>query len=275
MKASYATMEEAVLSADDRRNERPFRCHVHDDSQASASVNVLKGVWVCYGCHAKGRVDGEIIETDFVRSKDDIFALLSDDADHEFTESMLSLYTSGEINPYWRERFSEDAIEHFALGTDPVSGRPCYPLRDSAGKLLGMVMRNLDRQPKYKYPKGVKAHRLLWNYTTEHRRQVVLVEGAMDAIAAWEVGVEAFGIYGSNLGEAQVELLCKISPQWVHLAFDNDAAGQKCTEDARELLEAKGFYVDVFPWRSYPFHKDIADLAPQTRQNSLQHLLAP
>ena len=34
--------------------ERPFKCPVHDDGHASASVNRARGLWNCHGCGAGG-----------------------------------------------------------------------------------------------------------------------------------------------------------------------------------------------------------------------------
>ena len=51
------TLEDAIAVG--QGVERPCRCPVHDDSQASASVNVIKGVWYCHACFASGTVDGK------------------------------------------------------------------------------------------------------------------------------------------------------------------------------------------------------------------------
>ncbi len=271
MRQAYSTLEDAVLANDDPRYERPFRCHVHPDSHASASVNVVKRIWYCYTCQARGKL-GETIITDFMRAKEEIEFLLDEQETPEISEEMLTLYTSGK-QEYWSARFSDDAIERFQLGTDPVSKRPCYPVRDSGGTLLGVVMRNLDRQPKYLYPQGIRKNEMLFNYTAQRLRQVYLFEGAMDVIAAWEVGIVGFGIYGSKMSEQQVQLLKRIDPKWVHLCFDNDEAGHRCAAQARVLLEEAGMGVSEFPWRSFPFHKDVADLDPVRRGKSLTDLL--
>ena len=34
--------------------ERPFKCPIHEDSRASASVNRSKGLWNCHGCGSGG-----------------------------------------------------------------------------------------------------------------------------------------------------------------------------------------------------------------------------
>jgi DNA primase len=119
--------------------------------------------------------------------------------------------------------------------------------------------------PKYRYPSGVKAHEQLFNYSPELRHTVVLCEGAPDVIALWEVGVDAFGIYGSTLGMRQIELIARTAPSQIVLAFDNDRAGQQCTEAAEEVLFAAGFLTYRFAWRHFPHAKDVAELLPYQR----------
>jgi len=79
--------------------------------------------------------------------------------------------------------------------------------------------------PKYLYPSGIDVGRLLFNYRWHHAEVVVLTEGALDAIALWNVGVEAFAIYGSRLSEHQVKLIERIDPTYVVTCYDQDAAG--------------------------------------------------
>ena len=67
--------------------------------------------------------------------------------------------------------------------------------------------------------------RLLFHYTAHHRDAIVLVEGALDAIALWNVGVDAFAIYGSRLSEAQCRLIEKVDPEYVFTCYDLDKAG--------------------------------------------------
>ena len=67
--------------------------------------------------------------------------------------------------------------------------------------------------PKYSYPAGVDVGRLLFNYTPDHRNAVVLCEGALDAIALWNSGVDAFAIYGSRLSVEQVMLIEQDRPR--------------------------------------------------------------
>jgi DNA primase len=266
----YASLDDAVTALDPR-NERPFRCHVHQDSQASASVNVAKGLWICYGCGAKGKVDGTVIQVNTDNLVNEIYSMLGEDYEIE-SEGMLNMYRQGDLS-YWRSRFTEAAVAHFQLGYDGTTGQPVYPIWNSAGEYLGVVRRNLEDHPKYKYPRHTKTHEQLYNYSSRHRKAVVLVEGAIDAIACWEAGVDAFGIYGSHLGTQQLRLIERCDPHWVYLCFDNDAAGKQATEDAQEMFRDTGINTVVFPWKYYPLAKDIEELSIEERERTFAKLL--
>jgi len=207
--------------------ERPFLCPEHGDSRPSASVNIVKGKWYCYTCHAHGTLGGEALlsEPDYAAMKLWLERRLAQG--EVYPESWLARYTGGPVHEYWKQRFGVSAARHFRLGWDALAQSVTYPLRAPNGDVLGVVRRRLvtGQGPKYRYPAGIDIGRLLFNYTPEHRDAVVLVEGALDAVALWMVGVDAFAIYGSRLSEHQVKLIEKIDPTFVVTCFDADAAG--------------------------------------------------
>lgn len=206
--------------------ERPFLCPEHGDSRPSASVNIIKGKWICYTCHAHGVLGGEALlaEPDYLTMKLWLDTKLAEDT--IYPESWLSRWDAGPVHPYWLRRVGEGAARRFRLGYDAEADAVTYPLRDARGRVLGVVRRPLGGEgPKYKYPVGVDVGRQLFNYTPECREAVVLTEGALDAVALWNVGVDAFAIYGSRLSPAQVNLIDRIDPEFVYTCFDQDDAG--------------------------------------------------
>lgn len=207
--------------------ERPFLCPEHGDSRPSASVNVIKGMWYCYACGAHGKLSGEAMlsEPDYQAMKLWLSRKLAEYT--VYPEAWLSRYTGGPVHPYWHERCGDVAARWFGLGWDALAQSLTYPLRDTNGDLLGVVRRRLvtGDGPKYKYPAGIDIGRLLFNYKPKHREVVVLCEGALDAIALWNVGVTAFAIYGSRLSEPQVKLIEKVDPTYIYTCYDADAAG--------------------------------------------------
>lgn len=258
------TLAEAVAKG--YGDERPFLCPVHEDSRPSASVNVLKNVWVCYTCGAHGKVGGEALlgDVDFRSLKRHVMNRLTER--RIYPESWLGQYHNEyQLHPYWQSRFTDETIRHFKLGYDVDSGRVTYPLRLPSGEVLGVVRRALDPEdaPKYKYPFGNDIGQLLFNFhEAVPNRPLVLVEGAVDAMALWEAGVNAVAIYGSRLSGAQVQLITQLEPTHVYCAFDMDKAGWQAARTAIELI--KGYRVERITWNNR--FKDPADMAVATRQ---------
>lgn len=276
---AYRTLSEAIARGHGR--ERSFRCPVHNDHTASASVNVIKGLWVCYACGAKGTVEG-VIEQDDSSFFEEMNELL-DMEEKIYPESWLDLYTHSP-GPYWSSRgFSKEAIRYFRLGTDWTTKEPVYPIRASNQDVLGVVRRSDDpMKPKYLYPKGVVKSHLLFNYQNIESNYVVLTEGAPDAIASWDIGHMAFGLYGATMHARQIELLQKSGVSRIVLALDNDTAGQRAmngwlTDEGikvsgiEERLFNAGFEVVRPSWEGVQ-GKDLNDLDSDTRKKLLDPL---
>lgn len=264
-------------------DEWPCRCFSpeHDDGRPSASVNVAKGLWVCYSCGRGGSVEDLLEGVISDPSTEDLVACVeanlryAESAGHtdpsHFSESWLRIYESRiSSHPYWRQRgFSDATIAKFHLGFDYETDCVTYPLRDIDGSVLGVVRRRLDDgKPKYKYPSGINVHDLLFRYhEAEYGQAVVLVEGALDSISLYEAGVFALGIYGSRLSASQEHLLIRLNPSMVITAFDNDEAGriasrQVCEDTDIGLIS----HIMTVDWAPYVGIKDVADLIPQQRQ---------
>lgn len=248
---------------------RSFNCPVHDDNTPSARVNVLTGRWVCMVCNAKGAADKyeppERLVIDRVRR-------LSAEQRY-LPESILDLYDADGPGEYWLSRFTPEACKHFRLGYDTNKEKSVYPIRDSVGRVLGLVYRGLPgEQPKYRYPRGVNTSTLLWNYeSVESKSVVVLVEGAPDVVALWEVGVPALGTYGARLLPAQQALLSRLEPSQVVLAYDQDSAGRRGAQEAVSALLDDGITARRAYWGGY---KDAGEMPPDERQKIFRKILA-
>lgn len=263
---SGATLEDAIAVG--QGIERPFRCPVHDDSQASASVNVLKGVWYCHACFASGTVDGKKAP-----SLDSLNALLEPEkAVREYPEAFLELYVGTlewQQQAYWSERFGPAVTWHVGLGQDPFNGDATFPVHTPSGRLAGVGRRKLDPGdgPRYVYPKVWSASQSLFGVkvVTSRVRAVVLVEGAADATSVLEVGVPAFGCYGAGLHLPQQELIARVSPDVVLCGFDMDQAGERATVRAHEALDGR-YEVRDIEWTG-------PDPAATPREQRLQDLI--
>jgi hypothetical protein len=160
------TLQEALESG--RGIERPFRCTEHDDTHASASVNVVKGYWYCYVCHAKGSVDAK---------KAPSLAELAQMMEPErncriYPEAYLGLFTVEAEKGYWGTRFPDWLIWHAQLGEDPTTGEATFPVKTPEGRLAGVGRRQSnamvaaakeagENPSRYKYPRRWSASRVL------------------------------------------------------------------------------------------------------------------
>ena len=262
------TLEEALSHG--RGVERPFTCPEHDDNHSSASVNVVKGLWVCYACQANGKVEG------WAPTADDLQRMLDrkDERVRTYPESWLDLFDGEHVSPYWATRYGKKVAAAFRCGTDPWTGMPTYPLRDAVGRVIGVVRRNdIDpEQPKYLYPPNVHTSRTLFGIERVQLRQrvarLVLVEGASDVLAIHEIAPKelVLGCYGAGLHAPQVQLIHQINPSLVVSGFDDDDAGRAATE--RAMAQLDGLDVVDLRWGAYG-GTDAGSCEPESRKQAL------
>jgi DNA primase len=155
-----------------------------------------------------------------------------------------------------RRKYSDDALRRcglFFIRDDvmpaPATLRPRFrgrlmiPIRDHQGRVVAFTARQTDRTPaddparEAKYvnspetPIFTKGH-LLFNLDRARTavgdgRPFVLVEGQLDAMRCWSVGLKtAVAPQGTSITDQQLVLLRRYHPQ-VECFFDSDAAGQK------------------------------------------------
>lgn len=252
--------------------ERAFLCPVHGDNRPSASVNVTTGLWHCFTCGASGKAGEGTYEIPL-----DALEELARELGRVYTpmiyaESWLNIFDAGLVHPYWLGRFSPEACRHFRLGYDISTDAVTYPFRNANAQVLGVVRRPLHTVdgPKYLYPRGLKVGDYLFNYTPEARRVVVLVEGAADAIALWDAGIDAFAIYGARISARQVALLRRTGAREVLCAFDADEAGRRAYSQVVETVT--DMLVTPVTWDP-DLGKDVAELPVKTRQEIFASLL--
>lgn len=233
--AAYATLTITAESG----NELTFLCPVHDDRSPSASLNVVKKLWVCYACGAGGRVE-DLLEGNFSEISVEELELLLEDLDRRpraLPESWLSQFDFPvESHQYWlgERGLSAPTVDRFGLGFDIATNAGVMPIRDPHGALLGVVRRFLRGPRRYEYPKywsksehlfGYHETKAFYTHEVNAIGPVALTEGAVDAMALWDIGHPAMAIYGSKISERQIELLNTLDVTHYVMAFDMDHAG--------------------------------------------------
>jgi DNA primase len=138
------------------------------------------------------------------------------------------------------------AIEREGGGSyDRFRDRLIFPIHDKDGRVIGFGGRAMgDAQPKYLntpqtslFDKGSNLYALhLAQEAIRRTRDVIVVEGYMDAIAAHQHGFEnVVASMGTALTSAQVRLVRR-SVDRILLALDSDAAGQMATIRGLDVL---------------------------------------
>jgi hypothetical protein len=269
------TLEEAIATG--QGTERPFRCFEHDDSTASASVNVIKNVWYCHACHASGAVDSKRVP-----KLEELAAMLTpEETCRVYPEAFSELYSQAN---YWHTRFAPWVCWDKGLGEDPFTGDATFPVHTPGGKYAGVgrrrvvvedVVQEIEGEPinlgtkrstRYLYPKNWSASMTLFGMAGRYPSTPVLalVEGAADATAVWEVGCPAFAVYGAGLHLPQRELLARFNPKVILLGFDMDEAGERAVSRAFKDLRSMAALQRV-RWTE----KDPGELPPDERRKLL------
>ena len=134
---------------------------------------------------------------------------------------------------------------------DRFRNRLMIPIRDVNGSIAGFGARTLDPDGLPKYLNSPQTSlfdksRLLFGLDMAKRHireahQVVIVEGYMDVMQAWQTGFRnVVAQMGTALTEAQLRLVKRYTKRFI-LALDSDAAGRQATmrslEVARTVLD--------------------------------------
>ena len=121
---------------------------------------------------------------------------------------------------------------------DRFRGRVIIPIADERGRIVGFGGRALgDAQPKYLNTAETPVfnkRKLLFGMDRAHSAiaragYTIVVEGYMDAIAAWEAGVDnVVATLGTSFTSDHAALLLRRAPRIV-FCYDSDRAGQEAT----------------------------------------------
>jgi DNA primase len=127
---------------------------------------------------------------------------------------------------------------------DRFRGRVMFPIADARGRIVAFGGRVLgDEKPKYLnspdtplFSKGRQLYNLnLSQKAAREKKEVLVVEGYMDAIALTEAGFPVVASLGTALTIEQIEILWRLAPEPI-LCFDGDQAGQRAAAKVAERV---------------------------------------
>ena len=216
-------------------------CPFHDDSRDSCSINVDKGVWICFRGCGQGSLRGFVKrilniswkEVDaYLGNKEvelnlDIFDEMMGDIDDDYMPEIDLEYNSSRVPNWIFDRgFLPNTLLDWECGIDSWNNL-VIPIRDEKSRLVGSVSRRMNIEPKYLYSKGLKKSKVLFGgYKIERCPFVCITEGTLDAMWLEQNGYPAVAILGAHLSKAQQELLIQLPTDELVLCLDNDEAGQ-------------------------------------------------
>lgn len=162
---------------------------------------------------------------------------------------------------------------------DRFRRRLMFPVKDASGRVIGFGGRSLDNsEPKYlntpETPLFRKGHHLygLHLAATGIKRQgrAVVVEGYLDAISAWQHGVDnVVATLGTALTVEQARELKRYTEE-VIIAYDADAAGRAAALRGLGVLAEMGLRVRVLP---LPEGKDPDEFLQRQGGQAFQKLI--
>lgn len=174
--------------------------------------------------------------------------------------------------------FSEnDAGELF----DRFRGRVMFPINDQNGNIVAFSGRILDKNiDAAKYLNSPETElfnksKVLFNYSLAKReirnqKQVILFEGFMDVISAYQAGIKnGVASMGTSLTEQQIYLLNRMTDRIV-ICYDGDSAGQEATHRSISLLRNKNIDLGVVV---LPEKMDPDEYIKQYGSDSFQKIL--
>ena len=253
-------------------DEYSIQCPFHVDNISSCSINIDKGLWICFAGCGSGSL-ALFIQMLTGKSWQDINKELTpykEDANFSFfptvqneqqtNQEITSPYVLYELtDDHWiyERDFTSDTLELWNCKQN-LFGDLVIPVENEISQAIGWIKRRLFEEPKYLYNKGFKKSLCLFginhirNYET-----LYITEGALDAIWLNQNGYQGLSILGAIISVSQANLIGSLAPSEVVLCLDNDDAGQKGIKKATFDMKNRFLisYIDL-PEK----YKDIQDV---------------
>ena len=180
---------------------------------------------------------------------------LKDDESYQKCKSVEQAMTSKKeygiknlykVEEYLKQKrgFTDETINAFGLGG--VDGGVCIPLHDANGRCVAIAKRQFDKKPKYinsynneLYDKSAFLFNLDKAFKLINDR-IYVVEGYMDAISGYQMGLPVVAYCGNELHRDQIKTLTRYLKKDVTIILvpDNDEEGMKRVPRVRDYFNA-------------------------------------
>ena len=244
-----------LLSADidvpHGRSEFSIPCPFHLVNSPSCSINIDKGVWICFAGCGQGSLKN-LVQRKLGLSKTELAKLFEETeyslnldffeeyqpTDDYMAEVSLPEDFIFEQYPDWifKRGFTKETLKAWECGTNNY-GDLIIPIRDKDSRLVGWVSRRRAAVPKYLYSVGLKKSKLLFGgHSIEPTDFVCVTEGTLDTMWLRQNGYPSVALLGMHLSNKQKDLLAKLRTQEVVLCLDNDEAGKTGLDKALQSI---------------------------------------
>lgn len=149
------------------------------------------------------------------------------------------------------------------------------PYRDASGRMRGMIFRAIyGQEPKYLYSAGLEKNNILFNLRAiRGDRDLVIVEGQLDAYHASAIGIDNVVALGGNaLTDGQIRAAVKSGAKKFTFLFDNDKGGDKGLTAALGRLKAQSnikVFVGTFPEGIKDIDQQILEQGPDAAKDTI------
>lgn len=278
---NYAAWAERNLDVRSRSGlEWMALCPFHDDTSPSFAINVSLGVFVCYACGEKGRVDSAFGTTvkretniDDVKSK--INGLRAAPPVQKDWGAWVGHWAKCHVDQ-WSQRGINDVnvLHNFELGFDVINNALSIPVHHPASRrVVSVIKRAIAPEPgelRYRYERGFKISQHLFGSIQVRElspRWCVITEGSIDALAMWQVGIPAVALLGARVSTDQGKLLRAVDPFGFVVMTDNDRAGKQAAAEIQNALDGASPRCVLTPW--WPDgRKDPGDMTEAERRET-------
>lgn len=219
------------------------------DTKGHLYVNVKNLKFHCVRCEYAGslshiKVDSsKAYQEDMDHQTEELAEEMSqfinnDDSEFRFKIPIDKVTVSSAAVEYLLGRgFTYDQIEYYDLRVGNLNqefGRIIIPnqVKDLVYTDMYSARSYIDQEPKYSNPYDVNKSHIVFNlHRIKEGSTIILVEGALTAIAA---GYHAVATYGKNLSKVQASLIAKKKPKVIYVNYDFGA--EKESYEACKLL---------------------------------------
>lgn len=239
------------------------------DNDHKLYVNVDKLKFICFKCHAKGRLrHSKVLESSYGIYNELIH--YTDHNDIESNEDDENMYYVNNVAipdgslafEYCMSRgIDRDKINFYnlKLGTDDLFGRIVIPNYMYTNIWTDMYSSRtyLNQIPKYKNPPNCKKSNSVFNLHNipDSIDKLYIVEGAITAICA---GKDTICTYGCHPSESQINQILDKHPKSIVCSYDGDEAGQLGQTQLLEMISRK-YNGDLY-YITMPEGIDAADM---------------